>query len=106
MDHRKAASRRARAAACATAVLSLWATSATSSTDGVSGFAIRQSLVSNGGGFVNDSCYRLRSAIGQPVLGVVGNAEFTLASGFLAETASTDDKLFRSGFENSTGICK
>jgi hypothetical protein len=105
MDHRRAASRRARAVACATA-FSLWATAATSATDGASGFAIRQSLVSNGGGFVNDNCYRLRSAIGQPVLGVVGNAEFTLASGFLAETASTDDKLFRSGFETSTGICK
>ncbi len=69
-------------------------------------YVMRQSLVANGGGFVSDSCYRLFSAVGQPVLGLVGNSEFKLQSGFLAEAPSTDDKLFRSGFETTTGTCK
>lgn len=103
MGHCKAASGRVRAAAC---VALLWASTATSATDGTSGFAIRQSLVSNGGGFMHDACYRLLSAIGEPVLGTVSNSEFILSSGFLADAASTDDKLFRSGFETSTGNCK
>lgn len=69
-------------------------------------FVMRQQLVANGGGFISDNCYRLLSAIGQPVLGLVGNAEFTLESGFLAAAPSTDDKLFRSGFETSSEACK
>jgi hypothetical protein len=105
MDHRNTASSRVRLAACV-AVLSLWATTATSATDGAGGFAIKQSLVSNGGGFMHDNCYRLLSAVGEPVLGTLSNSEFVLSSGFLADSASTDDKLFRSGFETSAGICK
>jgi hypothetical protein len=69
-------------------------------------FVMRQSLVSNGGGFISDNCYRLLAAIGQPVIGLVGNSEFILGSGFLAAAPSTDDKLFRSGFETSSGACK
>jgi hypothetical protein len=69
-------------------------------------YVMRQSLVANGGGFVSDPCYRLFSAVGQPVLGLVGNGEFILQSGFLIDTPSTDDKLFRSGFETSSGACK
>jgi hypothetical protein len=102
MDQPEAATSRWRVAACAL-IFSLPATVATSATDV---FVIRQSLVANGGGFVHDNCYRLFTAIGQPVLGNIGNAEFALASGFLAEVPSTDDKLFRSGFESSTGVCK
>jgi hypothetical protein len=105
MDHRYTAASRARVIACV-AVLSACATAATSAAGGSSGFAITQSLVSNGGGFMHDDCYRLLSAIGQPVLGTLANDEFILSSGFLADSASTDDKLFRSGFESSTGICK
>ena len=67
---------------------------------------MRQNLVANGGGFISDNCYRLLSAIGQPVLGLVGNSEFVLESGFLSATPSTDDKLFRSGFETSSEACK
>ena len=85
---------------------SLSAAGATSSTDGGSGFVLRQSLVANGGGFVHDGCYRLFAAIGQAVVGSVSGGEFVLASGFLADAPSTDDKLFRSGFETSTGACK
>lgn len=102
MDQQEAATSRWRIAACAL-IFSLPATAATSATDV---FVIRQSLVANGGGFANDNCYRLFSAIGQPVLGNVRNAEFALASGFLADAPSTDDKLFRSGFESSSGGCK
>ena len=69
-------------------------------------FVMRQSLVANGGGFISDNCYRLLSAIGQPVLGLVGNDEFILESGFLAGSPSTDDRLFRSGFETSSEACK
>ncbi|MEO7432023.1 MAG: hypothetical protein ABIR62_08360 [Dokdonella sp.] len=69
-------------------------------------FVMRQSVVSNGGGFIFDNCYRLFAVVGQPVLGVVGNSEFILESGFLTSVPSTDDKLFRSGFETSTGACK
>ena len=103
MNRKKMAPRRRRVAACAL-VLSFAATAATSAGGG--GFVLRQSLVSNGGGFVHDDCYRLFSAIGEPVVGTVGSGEFVLAAGFLAETPSTDDKLFRSGFEDTTGACK
>lgn len=104
MNRKKAASSRWRVGVCAW-VFSLSASAATSATDG-SGFVIRQSLVSNGGGFISNNCYRLLSAIGQPVLGVFSNEEFTLTSGFLFDAPSTDDKIFRSGFETSTGVCK
>ena len=104
MNRNKAASSRLRVGACAL-LFSLTATAATSTTDG-GGLVIRQSLISSGGGFLSDNCYRLVSAIGQPVIGIVGNQEFTLTSGFLADAPSTEDKLFRSGFENSTGVCK
>ena len=98
------ASRRRRVAACiAIAALGATATSAVPAGDV---FVMRQSLVANGGGFISDKCYRLLSAIGQPVLGLVGNDEFILESGFLADPPSTDDKLFRSGFETSSGACK
>jgi hypothetical protein len=70
------------------------------------GFVMRQSLVANGGGFVHDNCFRLFSAIGQAVVGTGSSGEFALASGFLSDAPSTDDKLFRSGFETSTGVCK
>lgn len=90
-------------AACAL-VLSMTSTSATSAGGG--GFVLRQSLVSNGGGFVHDDCYRMFSAIGEPVVGTISSGEFVLAAGFLAETPSTDDRLFRSGFEATTGACK
>jgi hypothetical protein len=70
------------------------------------GFVMRQSLVANGGGFVSDGCYRLFSAIGQAVIGSGSAGEFTLSSGFLVDVPSTEDKLFRSGFETSTGACK
>lgn len=84
-------------------VLSL---SATAAVPAGGGFVMRQSLVSNGGGFVSDGCYRLLSAIGQPIVGNGSAGEFTLSSGFLADAPSTEDKLFRSGFESSTGACK
>lgn len=104
MHPKQVALRRRRAVVCvAVAALGLAITSAVSAGDV---FVMRQSLVANGGGFISDNCYRLLSAIGQPVLGLVGNAEFTLESGFLAASPSTDDKLFRSGFETSSGACK
>ncbi len=102
MIRNKAASRRWRVGTCAL-IISLSVSAATSATDA---FVIRQSLVSNGGGFIFDNCYRLVSAIGQPVLGVFSNQEFTLTSGFLLDPSSTDDKIFRSGYEISSGECK
>ena len=102
MKQEKGAPVRRRIGAC-TLVLAL-SLSATTHAGGA--FVMRQSLVANGGGFVNDSCYRLFSAIGQAVVGEVGAGEFVLSAGFLADAPSTDDKLFRSGFEASTGACK
>jgi hypothetical protein len=104
MHSQQVASRRLRVAACI-AVVALGA-GFTPAVPAGDVFVMRQSLVSNGGGFISDNCYRLLSAIGQPVLGLVGNAEFVLESGFLAQAPSTDDKLFRSGFETSSGACK
>jgi hypothetical protein len=104
MHSQQVALRRQRVAAClAVAALGAGFTPTVPAGDV---FVMRQSLVSSGGGFISDNCYRLLAAIGQPVLGVVGDAEFTLGSGFLAAAPSTDDKLFRSGFETSTGACK
>lgn len=104
MRPKQVASRRQRVAARITvAVLAAAVTPAVPAGDV---FVMRQSLVANGGGFISDNCYRLLSAIGQPVLGRVGNAEFVLESGFLADPPSTDDRLFRSGFETSPGACK
>jgi len=70
------------------------------------GFVMRQSLVANGGGFVHDACFRLFSAIGQAVVADASAGEFTLSAGFLVDTPSSDDKLFRSGFESTSGVCK
>jgi hypothetical protein len=104
MHSQQVALRRRRAVVCvAVAALGAGFTSAVPAGDV---FVMRQSLVANGGGFISDNCYRLLSAIGQPVLGLVGNDEFVLESGFLADPPSTDDKLFRSGFETSSGACK
>lgn len=104
MDRRTAARR--RKASCAGAfALSLWTCIATPATAG-SEFAIRQRVFANGGGFISDDCYRLLAVIGQPVLGSVGSKEFTLTSGYLSDAPSTDDKIFRSGFESGTGACK
>jgi hypothetical protein len=100
----KAACRRWRVGMCAS-ILS-FSVSAATSVPHAGEFVIRQSLVSSGGGFVFNSCYRLLSAIGEPVLGVFSNQEFTLTSGFLLDPGSTDDKIFRSGYETSTGVCK
>jgi len=104
MYPQQVALRRRRAAMCV-AVAALGAAFAPAVPAG-DVFVMRQSLVANGGGFVSDNCYRLLSAIGQPVLGLVGNGEFVLESGFLSATPSTDDKLFRSGFETSSEACK
>ena len=104
MRSQQVALRRQRVAAClAVAALGAGFTPTAPAGDV---FVMRQSLVANGGGFISDNCYRLLSAIGQPVLGLVGNGEFVLRSGFLADAPSTDDKLFRSGFETSSGACK
>jgi len=104
MHSQQVASRRLRVAACiAVAALGAGFTPAVPAGDV---FVMRQNLVANGGGFISDNCYRLLSAIGQPVLGLVGNGEFVLESGFLSATPSTDDKLFRSGFETSSEACK
>lgn len=103
MNRNKMAPWRRHVAACAL-VLSFAVTGDTSAGGG--GFVLRQSLVSNGGNFVHDDCYRLFSVFGEPVVGTISGGEFVLAAGFLAETPSTDDKLFRSGFEDTTGACK
>ncbi len=47
-----------------------------------SGELLPRSLVSNGGGMVSEGGLALHSAIGQPVVGAVGNG-LTLCSGFL-----------------------
>ena len=104
MHSQQVALRRRRAVVCvAVAALGAGFTPAVPAGDV---FIMRQSLVANGGGFISDNCYRLLSAIGQPVLGLVGNEEFVLESGFLVASPSTDDKLFRSGFETSSEACK
>lgn len=102
MNRKKGAPVRRRIGAC----MLVLALSLSATTHAGGGFVMRQSLVANGGGFVHDNCYRLFSAIGQAVVGNVSAGEFVLAAGFLAEAPSTDDKLFRSGFEASTGVCK
>ena len=91
-----------RIAACVL-VLSL---SAAAAAPAGGGFVMRQSLVANGGGFVQDNCFRLFSAIGQAVVGTGSSGEFNLTSGFLADAPSSDDRLFRSGFETTSGVCK
>ncbi len=104
MHSQQVALRRRRAVVCA--AVAVFGTAFTSAVPAGDVFVMRQSLVANGGGFISDNCYRLLSAIGQPVLGLVGNGEFVLESGFLSSTPSTDDRLFRSGFETSSGACK
>lgn len=72
------------------------------------GFAIRSSVIANGGGVVSSACYTLASTIGQPVAGEVGTSggdSYRLTSGFLAGSVVLGDTVFRNGFELDTGGC-
>jgi hypothetical protein len=69
-------------------------------------YTMSRSVIASGGGIVSADCYVLVSTIGEPVVGIVADAEFTLSTGFLGEVAVRGDLLFRTGFETKKGECK